>query len=159
MNSKLGIKIHQLRVQAGDSQETLAQKLHVTRQTISKWENGMSEPSFESINMLATLYHVNLSYFQNDHPQQSNKKDNMKSLFFPDTLLYKWMIVMVTYFSVLFLGPISLFLSIPYLVSNLRKKNFLFSIVFAIAFLYGVNILVTILFPGLAPHRLEIKPN
>ena len=37
--------------------------------------------------------------------------------------------------------------------------NFLVSIVFAIAFLYGVNILVTILFPGLAPHRLEIKPN
>lgn len=159
MKSNLGIKIHQLRIQAGDSQEMLAQKLHVTRQAISKWENGMSQPDFEALNTLSTLYNVDLTYFQNDLPQQSIKKDAMKSLFFPDTLLYKWMIVMATYFSVFFLGPISLFLSIPYLVSNIRKKNILFSIVYAIAFIYGINILITILFPGLAPHVLEIIPD
>ncbi|MDO4284863.1 MAG: helix-turn-helix transcriptional regulator [Eubacteriales bacterium] len=38
----LGEKIQKLRKQHGLSQEALAEKLNVTRQTISKWELGVS---------------------------------------------------------------------------------------------------------------------
>ena len=38
----LGEKIQKLRKQRGLSQETLAEKVTVTRQTISKWELGES---------------------------------------------------------------------------------------------------------------------
>ena len=38
----LASNIKQLRRRAGMTQETLAQTLHVTRQAVSNWENGVS---------------------------------------------------------------------------------------------------------------------
>lgn len=38
------------------SQETLAQKLHVTRQTISGWERGRSEPDISCLQNIAEIY-------------------------------------------------------------------------------------------------------
>lgn len=38
----LGRKIYQLRKLSGMTQEQLAEKLNITRQTLSKWENGVS---------------------------------------------------------------------------------------------------------------------
>ena len=38
----LGENIRVLRKQKGYSQETLAERLHVVRQTVSKWEKGVS---------------------------------------------------------------------------------------------------------------------
>lgn len=38
-----------LRKKKGYTQETLAEKLHVTRQTISKWERGMAVPDAEML--------------------------------------------------------------------------------------------------------------
>ena len=35
-------KLYELRRASGMSQEELAEKLHLTRQTISKWETGVS---------------------------------------------------------------------------------------------------------------------
>ncbi|QBP17620.1 MULTISPECIES: helix-turn-helix domain-containing protein [Lactobacillaceae] len=40
------------------TQQQLAQKLHVSRKTISNWENGRSEPSFEILKTLSHLYNV-----------------------------------------------------------------------------------------------------
>ena len=41
-NMTLGEKIQKLRKQRGLSQEALAEKVTVTRQTIAKWELGVS---------------------------------------------------------------------------------------------------------------------
>ncbi|MBE5797801.1 MAG: helix-turn-helix transcriptional regulator [Clostridiales bacterium] len=38
----LGENIRNLRMARGLSQEELAQKLHIVRQTVSKWEKGVS---------------------------------------------------------------------------------------------------------------------
>ena len=48
----------QFRKQAGMSQEDLADKLQLTRQTISKWENGLSEPDLATLQQLCTLLQV-----------------------------------------------------------------------------------------------------
>lgn len=56
---KDNIKI--IRKNKGYSQEELASKLHVTRQTISKWENGQSEPSANTLKEMADLYGVSVS--------------------------------------------------------------------------------------------------
>ena len=42
MNVELGNKIKQLRLQKGITQDTLAKALHISYQTVSKWENGVS---------------------------------------------------------------------------------------------------------------------
>ena len=46
------------RKQAGMSQEDLADKLQLTRQTISKWENGLSEPDLATLQQLCKLLQI-----------------------------------------------------------------------------------------------------
>ena len=50
----LGEKIQKLRKQRGLSQEALAEKVTVTRQTTSKWELGQSTPDLDFNASLAT---------------------------------------------------------------------------------------------------------
>ena len=50
-----------LRKQKGYSQEALAEKLHVVRQTVSKWEKGLSVPDAELLRELSELFEVPVS--------------------------------------------------------------------------------------------------
>ena len=52
----LADKIINLRKKAGWSQDELASKLNVTRQSVSKWENGSSDPNTSNLIALAKLY-------------------------------------------------------------------------------------------------------
>ena len=42
------------------SQEELAEKVYVTRQTVSNWENGKSYPDIHSLLLLSSLFEVSL---------------------------------------------------------------------------------------------------
>ena len=55
---KINEKIYSLRKQAGLSQEELADKLNVSRQTVSKWELGDSTPDFDKIVPLCNLFGI-----------------------------------------------------------------------------------------------------
>ena len=50
-----------LRQEKGMSQEILAQKLNVVRQTVSKWEKGLSVPDAEMLVDIAELFEVPVS--------------------------------------------------------------------------------------------------
>ncbi len=54
----LGEKLYQLRKAKNLSQEETAEKLNVTRQTISKWETNQSTPDFDKILPLCKLYEI-----------------------------------------------------------------------------------------------------
>ena len=56
----LGEKICALRAGKGLSQEDLAQRLEVSRQSVSKWETGQSVPDLEKIIRLADLFGVSV---------------------------------------------------------------------------------------------------
>ena len=57
----LNENIRNLRKSRGLSQEELAARLHVVRQTISKWENGLSVPDSEMLIKLAAVFEVSVS--------------------------------------------------------------------------------------------------
>lgn len=57
----LGDNIRILRKQKGYSQETLAEKLNVVRQTISKWEKSLSTPDAELLQAMSELFEVSVS--------------------------------------------------------------------------------------------------
>lgn len=57
---QLGKKIKQLRKLSGMTQEQLAEKLNVSRQALSKWENGTSMPDIESVMRISTLFQISL---------------------------------------------------------------------------------------------------
>lgn len=55
---ELGERLYELRKAEGLSQEEVAERLNVTRQTVSKWETGQSTPDFDKVLPLCGLYHI-----------------------------------------------------------------------------------------------------
>ena len=56
----LGERLMDLRKKKGLSQEEAADKLNVTRQTISKWELDQSTPDFDKVKPICDLYGIEL---------------------------------------------------------------------------------------------------
>ena len=53
--------IRKIRDASGMTQEELAEKMFVTRQTISNWENGKSQPDVETLSKLSELFSVEVT--------------------------------------------------------------------------------------------------
>ncbi len=56
----LGEKIISLRTSHKMSQGDLAEKLDVSRQSVSKWETGVSVPELDKLVMMSELFHITL---------------------------------------------------------------------------------------------------
>ena len=63
---KLSEKIYYFRKKIGKSQETLAERLGVSRQAVSKWETGESEPDLANLCALATAFGVTVDFLLSD---------------------------------------------------------------------------------------------
>lgn len=59
-------KISFLRKRYGYSQQTLAEKLDVSRQTISKWEVGIATPSAEKLISISKMFHISIDKLIDD---------------------------------------------------------------------------------------------
>ena len=68
-----GEKLNLLRKQNHLSQEQLAAKLDVSRQTISKWELNSSMPDIEKLKMLRKLFGVSIDYLLMDELESQEK--------------------------------------------------------------------------------------
>ena len=63
---RLSDKIIKLRKAHDWSQEDFAEKLNVSRQAISRWENGTALPDAQNILQISKLFHVTTDYLLND---------------------------------------------------------------------------------------------
>ena len=63
---KLSEKLIALRKEKGWSQEDFAEKLDVSRQAISRWENGSAQPDAQNILRISKLFDVSADYLLND---------------------------------------------------------------------------------------------
>ena len=62
-----GKRLKSLRLEKNMSQQDLAEKLNVTPQAVSKWENDISEPEFQMIKEITQIYKVSFDrLFQDD---------------------------------------------------------------------------------------------
>lgn len=76
---ELGKKIYRLRKLSGMTQEQLAGKLNVSRQTLSKWENGSSMPDVESVVRISVLFRVSLDELlleEDGRMEEMDSRDN-----------------------------------------------------------------------------------
>ena len=53
--------ILKLRMQKGLSQDELAEKIMVTRQAVSRWENGETVPNTETLKLLSKEFDVSIN--------------------------------------------------------------------------------------------------
>lgn len=58
----LGKRINTLRIAHGWNQVQLAEKLNISKQTVSNWENENIQPSIEMLVRLARLFRVSTDY-------------------------------------------------------------------------------------------------
>ena len=66
---KLPDKIIKHRKANGWSQEELAEKLNVSRQAVSRWENGSALPDAQNMLQISKLFSVSADYLLNDDYQ------------------------------------------------------------------------------------------
>lgn len=70
----LSKQIKQYREQLGFSQEALAEKIYVSRQTISNWENERSYPDVHNLLLLSVLFDVSLDELVKGDVEQMKEK-------------------------------------------------------------------------------------
>ena len=63
MSEVIGKKLKQLRKSKGMTQEDVAQKVDITRSTISNYEIGRRTPNLNDLSALAGVFGVGLDYF------------------------------------------------------------------------------------------------
>lgn len=123
----LGEKLLKLRKKKGLSQEEVADKLHVTRQTISKWETDQSMPDFDKVVPICQLYEISTeelfcdevesSHCDESRPQEAAnvssstsallEYNHKKALFTTvAVVLYILSVVVIIFFSVVLRSPI-----------------------------------------------------
>lgn len=72
----LSEKIYQCRKEAGLSQETLAEQIGVSRQSVSKWETGEADPEIAKLKLLSETFHVSVDWLlsEEDTPETPQPK-------------------------------------------------------------------------------------
>lgn len=81
-------RLVELRKERGLSQENLAEKLYVSRQTISNWETGKTYPDINSLLLIATYFDISLDYLvKGDLPTMKQALEQK--------LLKKWLLILV----------------------------------------------------------------
>ena len=72
----IGSNIKKLRVQQGMTQKNLADKLFVSAQAVSRWENNEVEPSVSTIIELAKIFGVSTDEIMGIENQKENSDDS-----------------------------------------------------------------------------------
>lgn len=72
---EIGNRLNQLRKLSGMTQEQLAEKLHVSRQTISKWEAGVTMPDLESVVSVSRMFHISLDDLMMEEKEEMKEKE------------------------------------------------------------------------------------
>lgn len=116
----LGEKLLSLRKKKGLSQEEVADLLHVTRQTVSKWETDQSTPDFDKVVPICKLYDISteelfgeVAVREKEVINSSNdvvnyREYNQKKALYTTlaVMLYILSIVVIIFFSVVLRSPI-----------------------------------------------------
>ncbi len=76
----LADKIITLRKKNGWSQEELAEKLNVTRQSVSKWEGAQSVPDLNKILLMSRIFEVSTDYLLKDELEEPDGTQNTECL-------------------------------------------------------------------------------
>lgn len=74
----LGEKIYKLRNDNGFSQGDLAEKLDVSRQSVSKWENNSAVPELEKLIKLSEIFNITLDELVKNENKENEKSDYVK---------------------------------------------------------------------------------
>lgn len=87
---EIGKQIRKHRTELGFSQEELAEKIYVTRQSVSNWENERSYPDIRSLVLLSGVFGISLDTLVKGDVQQMKEriKDDDIRIFRRESVIY-----------------------------------------------------------------------
>ena len=83
-------KLQSLRKSKGLSQEELAEKCNVTRQSVSKWETGLGYPETEKLLILCEILDVDLDYLMRDKTATAEDCSVQREISSYESYVGKW---------------------------------------------------------------------
>ena len=173
---KLAEKIVTLRKQKRLSQEELAERLNVSRQTVSRWEMSTALPDATNIIQLSKLFEVSADYLLNDEyksdqdiPAVKHHKDFMM-LFALQIMCFVFHLITCVYLREFFvLQIVSLILNLFFtkklyeelqnyeILSELVKKYYIDMYVILIWLVYAISTTGWRPFVSITLYKLEIE--
>lgn len=139
----LAEKLKKARENAGFSQMDIAEKLNISRQAISKWENGWTSPDIDNLIILSDLYHISLDELLKDEKKkdanlENREEQNEKKVFglLPEEVGI--MIAVVCLSTIPCLGLIGIVLLIGYCIIKKHKIGTLYKILIMIFLLISI---------------------
>lgn len=129
-----GKKMQELRKKNNLSQEDLAEKVGVARQTISKWELGETSPDLKQANILSEVFNVSIdSLLNNKEVKVSSNKTNNRvvskiGLFFIDVIIVLLSILLIGLLVTLVIFSVSLLVIAILLILKLNINNLIPSV-------------------------------
>jgi len=97
----LGYKLKTLRTKNNYTQEDLAKQLFVTRQTISKWENGKTIPDVQTLNKICDFYNIHLSFLLSEESSEKKESSHNEKLIKYLALCINIVIIMILLFNLI----------------------------------------------------------
>ncbi len=135
----LGERLKESRVSKGYSQGNVADHLHISRQSISKWENGNSYPDLDNLVKLSTYYEVSIDELLKENQELKKKlkenkgkiEENVQKLAFIRGSSEKdeGLLLLIIAFIGSLIPPIGLIIA-PIIIKKNKKTNTLYKFVY-----------------------------
>lgn len=136
----IGEKIFELRKEKKLSQEEVAEKLNVTRQTVSKWETNQSTPDFDKIIPLCELFEISTDELlrgvkkdETENEKSETKKEEVTELLDDETKKVRRAKGISISIFIYFISVVWILISIPLLNINPILSTAIFLLICGIA--------------------------
>lgn len=161
-SSNLHVKLKEARLKKGYTQNEVAAKLNISRQAVSRWENGLAYPDIDNLSLLSDIYDISIDELlgkqvsnANDAPNTSFKTDSKNDFFNRECIILIFLLFFSAYNSV-----VGLIVSSYILIYTLSKRKFykfliFLSVIFIIYNLYNVFVIVTLYLPDFSSVTIE----
>lgn len=123
------------RTELGQTQQEIADKLNVTRQTVSSWEVGKSIPDISSLIEISELYNISLDYMlKGDEKVTEKLKDDTVELKFlrffskSSLIIISILLIIIMPMSIVFIAMIFIYITVFQkkhikIITNVREEK------------------------------------
>lgn len=140
--TQIGENIKNARKKLGITQEELAEKINVTRQAVSNWENGKTEPDIETLTNIAQIFDISIDELVGGVPkgitELRGKKTNLKL-----GIIFTSFYVISTFILLLIKNPVQDYVAKTYDVLTYVLFSFIWKPLTVISGGIGISFLIT----------------
>lgn len=139
----LAERLKKAREKAGYSQNEVAEKLNISRQAISKWENGWTYPDMDNLVLLSDLYGVSTDEILKGNSQETKKgkdeKENIILITKENRDNFMLMVITVIGCMIPFIGTIAILAVFIYVAIKKAKLPIIYKVIMGLCLIISLQ--------------------